>query len=186
MMVREVAEELVAAGSGHVRLHVADLDAGDHPSGIGKDLSGRVGVPVLQLGEPGAALRIADMGVAGGIRVLGGRRYRSPARSAQPRHRERQPRPSRGAGRPGGRQVFVTPSCPYCPSAASLAFRLAMAAPQGQGVTVEAAEFPELSQRHQVSGVPRIVVNRAGAFVGALPEDRFVGEVLRLARTHPT
>ena len=48
-------------------------------------------------------------------------------------------------------------------------------------LTVEATEFPELSQRHNVSGVPRIVVNGDGSFVGALPEDRYVSEVVRLA-----
>ena len=46
---------------------------------------------------------------------------------------------------------------------------------------VAANEFPELSNRFQVRSVPRIVVNRSGAFVGALPEPQFVAAVLRLA-----
>jgi glutaredoxin-like protein len=77
--------------------------------------------------------------------------------------------------------VFVTPTCPYCPGAASMANRMALASPRVRSLVVEANEFPELSQRHQVQGVPRTVVNRTGAFVGVLPEAAFVDAVLGLA-----
>lgn len=77
--------------------------------------------------------------------------------------------------------VFVTPTCPYCPGAASMANRMALTSPKVRSVVVEANEFAALSQRFQVQGVPRTVVNRAGAFVGALPEAMFVESVLQLA-----
>lgn len=77
--------------------------------------------------------------------------------------------------------VFVTPTCPYCPGAASLANRMALASPRVRSVVVEANEYPELSDRFQVQGVPRTVVNRSGAFVGALSEPTFVESVLKLA-----
>ena len=63
----------------------------------------------------------------------------------------------------------------------SLANRMAIVSPQVSAVCVEATEFPELAQRFGVQGVPRTVVNRRGAFVGALPEERFVAAVLELA-----
>jgi thioredoxin-like negative regulator of GroEL len=63
----------------------------------------------------------------------------------------------------------------------SLANRMAMASDRVRALTVEANEFPELSQRFGVQGVPRTVVNRSGAFVGALPEARFVETTLNLA-----
>jgi predicted DsbA family dithiol-disulfide isomerase len=63
----------------------------------------------------------------------------------------------------------------------SLANRMALASAQLTAVTVEANEFPALSQRHGVQGVPRTVVNGSGAFVGALPEEQFVKAVLELA-----
>ncbi len=44
---------------------------------------------------------------------------------------------------------------------------------------VEATEFPELSQRYRVRGVPQMVVNEKHIFVGALPEERFVKEVMK-------
>jgi predicted DsbA family dithiol-disulfide isomerase len=47
------------------------------------------------------------------------------------------------------------------------------------GDVVEASEFPELVQRYQVSGVPKIVVNDKVEFVGAQPEGRFLDHVLR-------
>jgi len=77
--------------------------------------------------------------------------------------------------------VFVTPTCPYCPGAASMANRMALASSMVRSLVVEANEYPELSGRFQVQGVPRTVVNRLGAFVGALPEAMFVESVLKLA-----
>ena len=44
---------------------------------------------------------------------------------------------------------------------------------------VEASEFPEMSQRYSVMSVPKIVVNEKTEFVGALPEDRYVSEVMK-------
>ncbi len=47
------------------------------------------------------------------------------------------------------------------------------------GDSVEASEFPDLVQRYQISGVPKIVVNDKVEFVGAQPEGRFLDHVLR-------
>ena len=63
----------------------------------------------------------------------------------------------------------------------SLGNRMAIASRQVSTICVEASEFPQLAQRFDVQGVPRTIVNRSGAFVGALPEARFVSGVLDLA-----
>ena len=63
----------------------------------------------------------------------------------------------------------------------SLANRMAMISPHVSARTIEANEFPEVSRRYGVQGVPRTVVNDRGAFVGALPESQFVSAVLQLA-----
>ena len=60
----------------------------------------------------------------------------------------------------------------------SLANRIALASLQVRAVCVEANEFPRLSAEFGVRGVPHTVVNRSGAFVGALPERDFVAAVL--------
>ena len=67
-------------------------------------------------------------------------------------------------------QVFVTPTCPYCPRAVHLAHRLALASPLVRADMVEASEFPDLADRYQVMGVPRTVINETGAVEGAVPE----------------
>ncbi len=67
----------------------------------------------------------------------------------------------------------------------SLANRMAMASEHVRALTVEASEFPELAQQFAVSSVPRTVVNRAGSFVGALPERQFVATALQLSGVAP-
>jgi predicted DsbA family dithiol-disulfide isomerase len=44
---------------------------------------------------------------------------------------------------------------------------------------VEAIEFPHLANKYQVYGVPLTVINEKGRVEGAVPEARFVQEVLR-------
>jgi hypothetical protein len=44
---------------------------------------------------------------------------------------------------------------------------------------VEVTEFPELAQRYHIYGVPKVVINDTVEFEGALPEPRFLLEVLR-------
>jgi len=68
----------------------------------------------------------------------------------------------------------------------SLANRMSVASTWVSVRTVEANEFPELSARFGVQGVPRTVVNERGAFVGALPEPQFIESVLQLAGAQPS
>lgn len=75
-------------------------------------------------------------------------------------------------------QVFVTPTCPYCPRAVVLAHQFAMESPLVEAEMVEAMEFPELADRFAVSGVPQTTINMgAGTIVGAAPEQNLVVEI---------
>jgi glutaredoxin-like protein len=75
-------------------------------------------------------------------------------------------------------QVFVTPTCPYCPRAVITAHQMAMESPFVEAEMVEATEFPDLSKRFQIMGVPDTVINQgAGKVVGAVPEGRLVIEI---------
>jgi glutaredoxin-like protein len=77
-------------------------------------------------------------------------------------------------------QVFVTPTCPYCPRAVVLAHQMALESPFVQAEMVEATEFQELSNRHGVSGVPQTTINDgAGVVVGAVPEEYLLAEILQ-------
>ena len=44
---------------------------------------------------------------------------------------------------------------------------------------IEVSEFIDLAQRYRVQGVPKTVINDRVEFVGALPEPRFVQQVLQ-------
>jgi glutaredoxin-like protein len=68
-------------------------------------------------------------------------------------------------------QVFVTPTCPYCPQSVMMAHQMAIANPMIRGDMVEATEFPHLSQKYQVMGVPRTVINESVHIEGAAPEE---------------
>jgi glutaredoxin-like protein len=67
-------------------------------------------------------------------------------------------------------QVFVTPTCPYCPRAVILAHHMAMVSNKVTADMVEAQEFPEMSQKYKVMGVPRTVINEKYHQEGAAPE----------------
>jgi glutaredoxin-like protein len=67
-------------------------------------------------------------------------------------------------------QVFVTPTCPYCPRAVTLAHHLAFASTKVRADMVEANEFPQLSMKYNVMGVPRTVINENTFIEGAAPE----------------
>jgi len=67
-------------------------------------------------------------------------------------------------------QVFVTPTCPYCPQAVVLAHQMAVASPMVRADMVEAMEFPHLATKYQVMGVPRTVINETAHIEGAAPE----------------
>jgi glutaredoxin-like protein len=75
-------------------------------------------------------------------------------------------------------QVFVTPSCPYCPRAVRLAHHLAMANPLIVAEAIEANEFQDLSERYGVRTVPKTVINDRIEFVGSLPEANMLEALL--------
>jgi len=72
--------------------------------------------------------------------------------------------------RPVHIQVFVTPTCPYCPVSVVLGHQMAIASPKVRADMVEATEFPQLAVKYQVMGVPRTVINDAVHIEGAAPE----------------
>ena len=74
--------------------------------------------------------------------------------------------------------VFITPTCPHCPRAVTLAHRMAVESPHIRASCVEATEFMDLSRRFRVTGVPKTVVNGSIEILGALPEDQFVRTVV--------
>jgi predicted DsbA family dithiol-disulfide isomerase len=60
-----------------------------------------------------------------------------------------------------------------------LAHAMAMENPLITADMVEATEFPQLSIKYNVRGVPLTVINESGFVEGALPEDPFIAEALK-------
>ena len=77
----------------------------------------------------------------------------------------------KGLGKQVHLQVFVTPTCPYCPRAVVQAFRMAVESPNVTASMVEATEFPHLANKYRVSGVPHTVIGDSlQPMIGAYPE----------------
>lgn len=87
-----------------------------------------------------------------------------------------------GIRKPVHIQVFVTPTCPYCPQAVTLAHQLAIASPLIRADMVEVTEFPHLAVKYQVMGVPRTVINETVHIEGAAPESHVVAKLQEALR----
>lgn len=74
-------------------------------------------------------------------------------------------------------KVFVTLSCPHCAGAVQKAHKLALESPFINAEMVEAQTFGELSDKFNVSSVPKIVINDQYEFVGNQPLDVFLEEI---------
>jgi len=85
-------------------------------------------------------------------------------------------------------KVFVTTSCGYCPQAAITAYQFAVASPNVVANVIDAQENPDLAQKYQVVGVPKIVITKLGddqplvEFVGAQPPEYFLSYLVQAAQ----
>ena len=77
-------------------------------------------------------------------------------------------------------KVFVTLGCPHCPGAVQKAHKLAMMNPRINAEMVEAQTFMALSQKHNVSGVPKIVINDQYELVGNQPINAFIDQIAQI------
>lgn len=81
-------------------------------------------------------------------------------------------------------QVFVTPTCPYCPAAVRLAHRFAIESDMIWAEMIEANEFVPLAQKHGVMSVPKTIINERSEFSGAATEDLLVSHVMNAIAHH--
>ncbi len=75
-------------------------------------------------------------------------------------------------------QVFVSLTCPHCPGAAAIAHKLAVECNNISADVIDGGEFPELTQKYEVIGVPKIVINEKVEFMGEFNEDLFAEHVV--------
>jgi glutaredoxin-like protein len=77
-------------------------------------------------------------------------------------------------------QVFVTPTCPYCPGAATLAYDMAVESAQIRSEVVEASEFQALASEYDVMGVPLNVINGTERVEGRAPANMILDAVKKV------
>lgn len=77
-------------------------------------------------------------------------------------------------------QVFVGLGCPHCPAAVSVAHRLAMENDRIKGDMLDSANFVHLSQKYNVTGVPKIIINEKYELMGAHPITSFLDVIEKL------
>ena len=70
-------------------------------------------------------------------------------------------------------KVFVLVTCPFCPTVASHAYRASIASPLVTPEIIDSSVFQELSIRHSVMGVPKVVLNDNTDITGAVDEVSF-------------
>ena len=76
-------------------------------------------------------------------------------------------------------QIFVTPTCTYCPALVALAQAMALESPRVTADVVEVQEFPHFGKLYNVMGVPKTVINGSVQFTGAVPEGVLLNRVLQ-------
>ena len=80
-------------------------------------------------------------------------------------------------------QVFVSPTCPYCPKAAKTAHQFAIENENIRSDVIEMVEFPYLIQRYSIMSVPHIVINNDSSFVGAYSPEIFIDQIALALRS---
>jgi glutaredoxin-like protein len=76
-------------------------------------------------------------------------------------------------------KVFTTLTCPHCPTAAAMAHKFAVENSLITAEAIDANEFSDMAIKYGVMGVPKVVINEKVEFVGAIPEDMFLEQVLK-------
>jgi len=74
-------------------------------------------------------------------------------------------------------QVFVPPTCPYCPPAVMLAQQMAFYSSRVRSDMIEATEYPQLAQKYNVYGVPRTVINETESIEGGSGEKQLIEKI---------
>jgi glutaredoxin-like protein len=77
-------------------------------------------------------------------------------------------------------QVFVTLTCPYCPGAVATAHRMAIENTNITADMIESTTFTPLAVKHNVSSVPKVVINDIYEFVGAQPINVFLDMIEKI------
>jgi len=175
MHTRNVVEELVSL-SGKIRMEVYDLVA---DSAKAKEYGVDKVPAVAIIGEKDYGLRFYGLPYGYEFQTLLEALYAaSKGRTDLPQNIKDQLKTIKA---PVHIKVFVTLTCPYCPAAASTAYKFAVENDFIKADVIDVAEFPHIGLKYGVMGVPKTVINDRIEFLGAVPEEVFLEHVLLAA-----
>ncbi|MFZ0388890.1 MAG: thioredoxin family protein [Calditrichia bacterium] len=171
---RQLLEELKELGNGNLELEVYNfVNDKEQVEKYGID---KIPATVLMAGDTDYGIRY--YGIPSGYEFSSILEDIQQVAAGSPQVSEETKKEIAKIDRPLRLQVFVTPTCPYCPGAVLMAHKLAMLNENITADMVEATEFPHLSMRYQVQGVPRTMIGEKHSIEGALPEPHFVQQVM--------
>jgi len=81
--------------------------------------------------------------------------------------------------KPTNIKVFITLGCPHCPGAVQKAHKLALSNKYIDAEMIEAQTFNDISNKFNVSSVPKIVINDQYELIGDQPLEAFLNEIER-------
>ncbi|MDQ7038175.1 MAG: thioredoxin family protein [Aquificota bacterium] len=172
--VEELIREVAELGDGKIKYEV-------HSPALEKDLAERYGidrVPTIVI-EGDKDYGIRYIGLPAGLEFSTLVQGIVQVSKREPKLSKETLEILKGIDTPIDITVFVTTSCGYCPSAAVMAWNFAIASDNISAKVVDASENPDLAEKFQVVGVPKIVLNNGLAeFVGAQPENAFLGYIV--------
>ena len=71
-------------------------------------------------------------------------------------------------------QVFVSPTCPFCPRVARMAHQFAIENEFIRADVIELTEFPYLAQKYSIMSTPHVVINEDTSLIGLQPPETFI------------
>ena len=168
---QQLVEELAALSP---KLHLEVYDFYRHSEE--KERYGVERIPAIVMGDNGTA-RLKFYGIPMGYElatIVGD--IKTLSRGVSPLTMDSRKK-LRKVNQPVHIQVFVTPSCGYCPGVARLAHAVAIENPLINADVIEVQEFPSLARMYAVRGVPKTVMGTVSQLTGMLPQVQFVGVV---------
>lgn len=79
-------------------------------------------------------------------------------------------------------QVFVTPTCSFCPQVGKLAHDLAMLNDMVRADMIQANVFGDLANKYDVRAVPKTIINDKLEILGAMPPEFFLKKIFELKK----
>ena len=93
---------------------------------------------------------------------------------------------AKAATKPIRIKVLVIPTCPVCPLVGAMAFQFAIANDNITVDIIEIAEFPHITNKYNVVGTPKTVLNETVQVEGVIPPGEFLTLIQKAAQGSPT